>query len=126
MFCGQDLTFDFEFRLFYRIKELFLDFATFLHINEYIYDDKKRHKQSWSPWFDLGLQIINTGNFKRFLIPVAATDDFMLSLFGPSATLLLIFDHYGPIRATFKSTVAATRIEKKNRIQKSPVLVTSH
>ena len=43
---------------------------------------------------------------------VAATVDFMVSRICPIAPLLLLLDHYGPIRDTIKSTVSATRSKK--------------
>ena len=40
-----------------------------------------------------------------FFIHVAALIDFMVSQIGPIALLLLLVDHFGPIRDTIESTV---------------------
>ena len=43
---------------------------------------------------------------------MAATADFMVSRIVPISPLLLLVDHFGPIRENIKSPVAATGIEK--------------
>ena len=50
--------------------------------------------------------------FNFFFICVAATVDFMVSRISPFSPLLLLVDHFGPIRDTIRSTVAATEIGK--------------
>ena len=45
-------------------------------------------------------------------IPVAATVNFKVSRIGPIAPLLILVGHFGLIRDTIKSTVAATGTEK--------------
>ena len=47
-----------------------------------------------------------------FSIPVTASVNFMVSRNGQIATLLLLVNHFGPIRDIIKSTVALTG-EKK-------------
>ena len=47
---------------------------------------------------------------------MAATVGFMVSWIGPTiATLLLLVDHFGPVRETFVSTVMAIVIENKQK-----------
>ena len=60
------------------------------------------------------------GLFKAVLIlsfPVAATVDLMVSRIGIIAPLLIVLDHFGPIRTTLKSHVAVTGIKKSSRLK---------
>ena len=51
-----------------------------------------------------------------FFNPVAATVDFVVSLIVPIAPLLLLVNQFGTIRDIIRSTVAATGMKKKLKV----------